>query len=187
MYQPAVPRIPLSPAFRAAQLAEIELGRLLLLRATSDGTAGPSLALRADALSAQGELTAGALRLRPLRFERLAPEESVIAVEVDYLLEPDLASMSARLPASGDLLLAARRPGAAGLYVAAVFAGNGGLLDTACATIRPFGAAPRAGAQVALNWRLLERSGRARVLFERCAPEPQLQELPRRVHAEDCD
>src|SRR5579863_1658765 len=108
MYQPQVPLIAMSPGFRSAQLAEIELGRLVLLRAAADIAAAPGIGLRADALSAQGDLSVGVLRLRPTRFERCALDEAVIAIDLDYLLEPDLASAVARAPRSGDLLVAAR-------------------------------------------------------------------------------
>ena len=70
---------------------------------------GPGLGLRCDALSARGDLTEGAVRLAgPVRFERLALDESVIAVEADYLLEPLLASAVARTPIPGDLVLGSR-------------------------------------------------------------------------------
>ena len=187
MYQPQVPLISMSPGFRSAQLAEIELGRLVLLRPAGDIGSAPGLGLRADALSAQGDLTVGVLRLRPTRFERCALDDALIAVELDYLLEADLASAVARAPSSGDLVVAARRPAAAGLYVAQLWGSAGGLLDMASAVIRPFGAAPQASAQVVLGWRLVEREQRTRTLFECMPAEPYVQELPRRVHAEDCD
>ena len=59
MYQPQVPLVQLSPAFRTARLAEIELGHLILLRAGAGGGAG--LGMRADALSARGDLSEGLL------------------------------------------------------------------------------------------------------------------------------
>ncbi len=193
MYQPQVPLIAMSPGFRAAQLGEIELGRLVLLRPAADIGAAPGIGLRADALSAQGDLTVGVLRLRPTRFERCALDDAMITIDLDYLLEPDLASAVARAPRSGDLVVAARRPAAAGIYVAPLWGSAGGLLDIASAVIRPFGAAPKTAAQVVLGWRLVEREQRTRTLFERVAAEqrvpaePYVQELPRRVHGEDCD
>jgi hypothetical protein len=183
MYQPPVPLVPMSPSFQAAQLAELELGRLLLLR--PDGSGTPSLGLRADALSAQGELLTGVVRLQAMRFERCALDEPVAALELDYLLEADLTSLIARPPGAGDLLVAARRPAAA-IFIANVWGSSAGLLDVNSATIRPFGAAPRVP-QVAVGWRLVERAQRDRVLFEHRTSEPYLQELPRRVQGEDCD
>jgi len=188
MYQPQVPLIAMSPGFRTVQLAEVELGRLVLLRPAADIAAAAGIGLRADALSAQGDLTVGVLRLRPTRFERCALDDAVIAIDLDYLLEADLASAVARVPASGDLVVAARRPAAAGIYVAPLWGSAGGLLDIASAVIRPFAAAPKAAAQVVLGWRIVEREQRMRSLFERLPAEPYLQELPRRVqHGEDCD
>ena len=187
MYQPTVPLISMNPGFRTAQLAEIELGRLVLLRAAADIAAAPGIGLRADALSAQGDLTVGVLRLRPTRFERCALDDAVIAIDLDYLLEADLASAVARAPSSGDLVVAARRPAAAGIYLAQQWGSAGGLLDIASAVIRPFGAAPKTSAPVVLGWRLVEREQRTRTLFERMPAEPYVQELPRRIHGEDCD
>jgi hypothetical protein len=185
MYQPPVPLVPMSPAFHAAQLAELELGRLMLLRPGGDGATRPSLGMRVDALSAQGDLLTGVVRLQPMRFERCALDESVAALELDYVLEADLTSLVARTPAPGDLLVAARRPAAA-VFLASVWGSAAGLLDVNSATIRPFGAAPRVP-QVALGWRLVERVQRSRILFEHLTAEPYLQELPRRVQGEDCD
>ncbi|HUL18925.1 MAG TPA: hypothetical protein VLV29_06605 [Steroidobacteraceae bacterium] len=181
-----MPLIPMSPGFRTAQLAEIELGRLVMLRAAADLAATPGLGLRADALSAQGDLTVGVLRLRPTRFERCALDDAVIAIDLEYLLEADLESAVARAPGSGDLVVAARRPAAAGIYVAQLWGSAGGLLDIASAVIRPFTSA-KAAAQVVLGWRLVEREQRTRTLFERPSAEPYLQDLPRRVHGEDDD
>ena len=187
MYQPQVPLIRMSPAFRTVKLAAVGLGRLVLLRAAGDLPASPGLGLRADALSAQGDLTEGALRLGdPIRFERGALEESVVAVEIDYLLEADLASVARRTPTSGDLVLAAHRPGAAGIYVANLWRGTAGVLDIASAVIRPF--AGRADTvEIVFSWKLVEREHRSRTLFERTVSEPAVQERPRRVYGEDCD
>lgn len=186
MYQSAVPLIHLTPAFRNARLAEVELGRLILLRASADSSGGAGVGVRADALSARGELTEGVLRLSggPTRFERAGLAETVIAIEVDYLLEADLASAAVRAPTSGDLIVASTHP-CAGVFVANLWPGTGGLLDIASAVIRPF--APGKMTQVALSWKLVERDQRTRILLERSTPEPFTRELPRRVYSEDCD
>ena len=183
MYQPPVPLIASSPAFRTARLAEIELGTLVLLRE------GPGIGMRADALSAAGELTEGVLRLSPgtVRFERCALDAVLVALDVAYLLEADLTSLGARVPDSGDLVVAANRP-PAGLCVLGLFAGTPGLLDLASATIRPYIAA-RSSQQVACSWRLVEREQRTRVLLVHAGEvaEPARHERPRRVFGEDSD
>src|SRR5579863_6256961 len=159
MYQPQVPLMQSSPAFRTARLAEVELGTLVLLREAS------GVGVRADALSARGELTEGVLRLSPgaVRFERGALDAVLVAMDVSYLIEADLADLGPRAPDSGDLMVAPNRP-PAGLYVTGLFGGTPGLLDLATAVIRPYVLA-RASPAVALNWRLVERDERARVLF----------------------
>lgn len=188
MYQPQVPLIRMSPIFRAAKLAAVELGRLVLLRAAPDLPGGTTLGVRTDALSAQGDLTEGVLRLGAVaRFERCGLEESVIAIEIDYLLEADLSSAAQRPLCSGDLVVAVQRPAAAGIYVADLWRGGGaGLLDIASAVIRPF-AAPANAAHTVLSWKLVEREQRGRTLFERGAPEPPAPERLRRIPEEDCD
>ena len=183
MYQPQVALIQSSPAFRTARLAEIELGSLVVLRE------GAGLALRADALSARGDLTVGVLRLGPgaVRFERCALDTVLVAFDIGYLVEADLTSLAARSPDSGDLIVTANRP-PAGLYVTGLFDGTAGLLDLATAVIRPFVSA-RSALQLALNWKLVEREQRTRVLFahEGESLEPARRELPRRAYGEDSD
>jgi len=183
MYQPQVPLIQSSPAFRTARLAEIELGRLVLLREAA------GVGVRADALSARGDLSEGVLRLSPgaVRFERCALDAVLVAIDIDYLVEADLTSLAARSPDSGDLIVAANRP-PAGLFVTGLFGGTPGLLDLATAVIRPYVSA-RSSLQVALRWTLVEREQRTRVLLahESDPAEPALRELPRRVFGEDSD
>lgn len=188
MYQPSVPLIPLSPHLRARRLGEVELGRLLLLRDSPDPQGGPGIGVRADALSARGDLTEGLVRISggPTRFERRTLEDAVIAMEIDYLVEADLPGVQLRLPQSGDLVVAANRPGAA-MFIANLWPGAAGLLDLASAVIRPFGPTGRTSTQVALSWRLVEREQRTRVLFARPVPEPLMESLPRRAFAEESD
>jgi hypothetical protein len=183
VYQPQVPLIQSSPAFRTARLAEIELGNLVLLRE------GAGVGVRADTLSARGELTEGVLRLSPgaVRFERCALDAVLVALDISYLVEADLTSLALRAPDSGDLIVAPNRP-PAGLYVTGLFGGTPGLLDLASAIIRPYVAA-RSSAQLALNWQLVEREQRTRVLFAHQGEvaEPARQERPRRLFGEDSD
>lgn len=188
MYQPQVPLIPMSPRFKTQRLAQVELGQLLLLRDSADAHGGAGLGVRADALSAQGELIEGLVRLSggPTRFEQRALQDNVIALQIDYLLEADLAHAAIRPPESGDLLVSAQRPGAA-LFIGGVWPGAAGLLDLAAAVIRPFGPAGRTPTHVALTWRLVERDNRTRTLLERAAPEPLVEARPRRAFGEDCD
>jgi len=186
MFEPQVPLIALSPAVRSARLAEIELGRLLVLRATNSAAAG--LGVRADALSARAELSAGVLRLSggPVRFEALALETMLAALEIEYLLEADLPGLAMRAPASGDLIVTSGRP-AAGLFVSRPGdEGAAALFDPATATLRPY-LTPRVATQLALGWRLVERAQRTRVLLEYRAPEPYARELPHRAYGEDGD
>jgi hypothetical protein len=183
MYQPQVPLIPSSPAFRTARLAQIELGSLVLLRE------GAGIGIRADALSARGDLSEGVLRLKPgaVRFERCALDTVLVAMDLSYLVEADLTSLAARVPDSGDLIVAANRP-PAGLCVTGLFDGTPGLLDFGSAVIRPYVAA-RSSLQLAFSWTLAEREQRSRVLFthEGDAAEPARKEPPRRVYGEDGD
>ena len=186
MFEPQAPLIALSPAVRSARLAEIELGRLLVLRATNSAAAG--LGVRADALSARAELSAGVLRLSggPVRFEALALETMLAALEIEYLLEADLPGLAMRAPASGDLIVTSGRP-AAGLFVSRPGdEGAAALFDPATATLRPY-LTPRVATQLALGWRLVERAQRTRVLLEYRAPEPYARELPHRAYGEDGD
>jgi hypothetical protein len=192
VYQPPVPLVPMTPVFRAASLAAIELGRLVLLHGATGFKGRPGLGLRADALSAQGDLSEGVLRLGVApRFERRALDETLIAIDIDYLLEADLRSAVPGPPASGDLLVAAQRPAAAGLYVADLWRGAAGLLDMASAIIRPY-ATSSATAPVVLGWRLVERQHRGRLIYEhgareQGASEPARDEPPRRAYGEECD
>ena len=188
MYEPPVALIPTSPLFRTQRLGEIELGRLVLLRDPADSSGDAGIGVRVEALSARGDLSEGVLRLSggSPRFERRALNDTLIALEIDYVLEADLGSAAVRAPSSGDLLVAPTRPVAA-VYVASLWQGAGGLLDIASAIIRPF-TAPATPAHVVLAWKLVERDHRARTLFEHAAPEPPLtRNLPRRVSGEDCD
>jgi hypothetical protein len=191
LYQPQIPLIDTSPGFRARRLGEVELGRLVLLR---DAAAGHGIGLRADALSARGDLAEGVLRLsgRAARFERHGLEETVMALEIAFVLEADPVNAAARSPRSGDLIVASGRT-ATGLFVAHLWDSADGLLDTASAVIRPYGAQ---GATTVLPWRLVERDNRTRVLFSHgspSAPEPDENERyleeprPRRTFVEDSD
>lgn len=188
MYQPQIPLIQMSPVFKTRRLAEVELGQLLLLRDSADSLGGAGIGVRADALSAKGELTEGLVRLSggPTRFERRALEDAVIALQIDYILEAALGDAAVRPPQSGDLLVSPNRPAAA-MFIANVWPGAAGLLDTAGAVIRPFGPAGRTPTHVALTWRLVERDNRTRTLLERAAPEVPVETLPRRAFGEDGD
>src|ERR1700722_4119473 len=183
MYQPQVPLIASSPSFRTARLAEIELGSLVLLRERT------GVGIRADSLSARGDRSEGVRRLSPgmVRFERCALDAVLVAMQVAYLLEPDLASVTSRAPDSGDLIVAPNRP-PAGLFVTALFDGTAGLLDLGTAIIRPY-VTTRSSLQVAFGWRLVEREQRSRVLFahEGELAEPVRREAPRRAYSEDSD
>jgi hypothetical protein len=181
MYQPQVPLMQMSPAFRTARLAEVELGCLVLLHDEA------GVGVRADALSARGDLSEGVLRLSggAVRFERRRLEEAVIAIDIEYELQADLTAVLARAPEPGDLIVAPNRP-TAGLFVANLWGGGNGLLDVASALIRPY-LATRAAPQTVLAWKLIERSERSRVLLVHEAAEPMSRELPRRAYGEDCD
>jgi hypothetical protein len=186
VYQPPVALIPTSPVFKTLRLGEIELGRLVLLR-DSDAGGGAGIGLRVETLSARGELSEGVLRLSggPIRFERRGLDDTLIAIEIDYVLEADLGSTAVRALSSGDLVVAAHRPASA-VYIASLWQGTGGLLDLAAAIIRPF-TAPASPSHVALAWKLVERDHRTRILFEHAAAEPLARDLPRRMGGEDCD
>lgn len=187
MYQPPVALIPTSPVFRTQRLGEVELGRLVLLRDSADAAGGPGIGLRAETLSARGDLSEGVLRLSggPIRFERRGLDDTLVAIDIDYVLEADLGSAAVRALSCGDLVVTPHRPAAA-VYVASLWQGAGGLLDIASAIIRPF-TAPASPAHVALAWKLVERDHRTRTLFEHVAPEPLARNLPRRMSGEDCD
>lgn len=194
MYQPQIPLIEMSPGFKARRLGEVELGRLVLLRGPA---ADIGVGLRADTLSARGDLTEGVLRLSgaPVRFERIGLEDSVIAIEIEFVLEADPASASARAPRSGDLIVSASRT-ATGLMVANLWGAGAGVLDLASAVIRPY-AGTHEVTHTVLSWRLVERENRTRVLLDHSAPrepearleseEPHFEEAPRRRFAEDSD
>ena len=191
MYQPPIPLIPMSPAFRPRRLGEVELGQLVLLRD------GGGIGLRADTLSPRGDLTEGVLRLSApaLRFEPVGLADTVIAMEIAYLLEADPSSATVRAPESGDLVLAAGRV-PSGLYIEGLWTTADGLCDIASAIIRPFirvdGVTP-----TVLGWRLVERDSRTRVLLDRgltrpaqaarLVPEQHQEEAPRRRFIEDSD
>jgi len=158
---PRPPLIELQPRCRTQRLAQIELGRLMLL----DAPRGAGLlAIRADALSAQGELTEGVLRLDPAqpRFERRRLDDPLLSIDLEYLIEADLASARVRAPASGDLVLS-RGAAAAGLWLAAPF--GGALLDLATALLRPYAADSAGPPRLALHWHLVERAAHRRILF----------------------
>jgi hypothetical protein len=183
VYQPQVPLIASSPEFRTARLAQIELGSLVLLRDAA------GIGVRADVLSARGELTAGVLRLSPgmVRFEHCALDAVLVAMDISYLVEADLTSIAARAPESGDLIIAPNRS-PAGLCVTGPFGDTPGLLDLASAIIRPYVAA-RGAPQVACSWRLVERDQRTRVLLSHEAEdtEPARPAATRRAYREDSD
>lgn len=191
LYQPQIPLIETSPGFKVRRLGEVELGRLVLLR---DSVAGHGIGLRADALSARGDLAEGVLRLSgaTTRFERHRLEDTVMALEIAFVLEADPVNATARSPRSGDLIVAASHT-ATGLFVAHLWNSVDGLLDTASAVIRPYSAP---GEPTVLPWRLVERDNRTRVLFSHgspVVPEPHEKERyleeprPRRAFAEDSD
>lgn len=166
---PRPPLIELHPRCRPLRLAEVELGRLVLL----DAPRGAGLlAIRADALSAQGELAEGVLRLDAAqpRFERRRLDDPLLALEIEYLIEPDLASARVRAPCSGDLVLS-RAAYAAGLWLPAPF--GGALLDLATALLRPCSADTAQLPRLALHWHLIERAAHRRILFSHGAAAPE--------------
>ncbi|MBS0378950.1 MAG: hypothetical protein JSS29_10735 [Proteobacteria bacterium] len=182
MFEPKVPLIPLRPAFRNVRLMQIELGRLVLAR-----NGAGRLGVRADALSAGGEISEGIVRFAAgsARFERVGLDEVLTEVEIDYEVEADLASLAVRIPAPGDLLVTHGRP-AAGLFLETLWGGTPALLELGSATVRPF-VTSRGTAQIACGWRMRERGGTGRVLYEHVALEEQPVERGRRAFAEDCD
>ena len=189
MHQPQVPMIETYPQFKPRRLAEVELGRLVVVGTSPDGLGRAGLALRVDALSAQGDPTEGVLRLGagPVRFERHALDEQVVAIDVEYVLQADLDSIATRRLQSGDLVLAAERP-AATLFVAAPWRDGDGLLDVSSAIIRPFADSERRARHVALSWALVEFENRQRVFYRHDPPEEEVARAPpRRSVSEDCD
>lgn len=167
--------IEMIPGFKTRRLSEIELGRLVLLGDSRDATAG--IGIRADALSRGGDITEGVVRLSGgrVRFEPHELDQNVIAVDIDYLLEPDLASAAARSPEAGDLVVSPAG-GAVGVLVAGPWQGFG-LLDIASAVARPFAIEP--ARHVSLTWQLVHREERRRILFIRYASEGRSDDLPR--------
>jgi hypothetical protein len=187
MFQPQVPLITLDPQFRAQRLGEIELGRLVLLTEPSGG-ARAGIGVRADTLSARGETAEGVLRLAfgPVRFERRGLDEPLLAIEIDYVLEAELESASARALESGDLVVSPTRP-PSGLFVANAWPGTDGILDIASAIIRPCTESRRSAARVAMGWSLVERGNRQRVLLRHYAPHPAVERVLRPALSEECD
>lgn len=170
-YRPETQLIEMSPGFRSRRLSEIELGRLVLLGNARDGTAGAAIGIRADALSRTGDVTEGVVRLgaRHIRFERHDLDQTVMAVEVEYLLEPYLAGAAVRPVAAGDLIVSPTN-GAVGVLVAGPWQGLG-LLEVASALARPFTDTGTRGPPVCLAWQLVDREERRRILFTRGSSE----------------
>src|ERR1700688_1454575 len=104
MYRAETQLIEMIPGFKTRRLSEIELGRLVLLGNSRDGAASAGIGMRADSLSRGGDITEGVIRLGSgrVRFERHELDQSVVAIDIEYLLEPDLASAAVRSPAAGD-------------------------------------------------------------------------------------
>jgi hypothetical protein len=174
MYQPPTPLIEMIPGLRTKRLSEVELGRLVLCGDAPDTTQAAGIAIRADALSRGGDVTEGLVRLGGgrVRFERRELDQNVVAIDIQYVLEPDLTSVTVRSAEAGDLVLCAATGAGAGVLVAGPWQGLG-LLDIASALLRPF-ADPRASAQhVTLAWQLVHREERRRVLFAREARVPE--------------
>ncbi len=180
-YQQRMPLIEMLPGLRAKRLGEIELGCRVLLGNSADGTPIAGIAIRADALSRAGDITEGVVRLGggAPRFERHALDDTLVAIEVEYLLEPDLASATARPAQAGDLLVSPAS-GAVGVVITGPWQGFG-LMDVASAVARPFAQAKPDGVQLMLAWRLVEREARSKILFVRQASESRCDPLPRDV------
>ena len=178
-YQQRVPLIQVLPGLKAKRLGEIELGGLVLLGNSADGSASAGIAIRADALSRAGDITEGVVRLGgdAPRFEPRALDDTLVAIEVEYLLEPDLASATARPARSGDLAVSSAS-GAVGVVIAGPWQGLG-LMAVETAVARPFAPTKSEGVQVILAWRLVEREVRSKVLFTRQVREPRRESLPR--------
>jgi hypothetical protein len=169
-YQPQPPLIEMLPGLKPKRLGEIELGRLVL---TSTG-----IAIRADALSRAGDITEGVVRLGggPLRFERHGLDETLVAIEIEYVLEPDLTGAAVGPAEAGDLIVPPT--GGAGLVVTGPWQGFG-ILDLPSAVARPFAQQRAAGLQLTLAWQLVHREERRRIIFARDAREPRRDPLPR--------
>jgi hypothetical protein len=177
MYRPEAHLIEMIPGFKARRLSEVELGRLVLLGDSRDGIATAGIGIRADALSRSGDITEGVVRLSGgrVRFEPHELDQNVIAVDIDYVLEPDIASAAVRSPAAGDLIVSPAGA-AAGVLVAGPWPGFG-LLDIASAVARPLALEP--ARHVSLAWQLVERAQRGRILFIRYAGDGGSDDLPR--------
>lgn len=177
-YQPQIPLIEMIPALKPRRLGEIELGRLVLLGDSADGTATAGIAIRADALSRAGDITEGVVRLggEALRFERHGLDDTLVAIEVGYVLEPDLAMAAVRAAQAGDLIVSPT--GGAGLVITGPWQGFG-ILDIASAVARPFTQGKADALQVTLAWKLVHREERSRILFARDPGEPRRDPVPR--------
>jgi hypothetical protein len=188
MYQPQVPFIEMSPRLRTRRLSEVELGRLVLLGGSVDESGPPGLGIRGDVLSRRGDVSEGVFRLNGgfVTFERRELNKTVVAIEVDYVLEADFASAAVRPVEVGDLVVSTVSA-AAGIFVMGPWQEVGGLLDLGSAVARPVGPEMRDHTNLVLAWQLREREERSRVLFRR-QPQPVLNEpRPRRPASEDCD
>jgi hypothetical protein len=180
MYRPETALIEMIPGFKTRRLSEIELGRLVLLGNSRDATASAGIGMRADSLSRGGDITEGVIRLGSgrVRFERHELDQSVVAIDIEYLLEADLASAAVRAPAAGDLMVAPAG-GALGVLVAGPWHGLG-LLDIASAVTRPLPDPDRHGLPVCLGWQLVQREERRRILFtHEPARERDAEDRPR--------
>jgi hypothetical protein len=164
-YRPETWLIDMAPGFNSRRLGEIELGRLVLLGNSRGGTASAGLGIRADALSRAGDLTEGIVRLGPeqVRFERHELDQNVMAVNVDFVLEPDLASAAVRRIEAGDLMVSPAN-GAVGVLVTGPWQGLG-LLDIASAVVRPVADSGARSPPLSLAWQLVHREERRRILF----------------------
>jgi hypothetical protein len=178
MYRPETPLIHMSPGFKTRRLSEIELGRLVLLGDSRDAAAGAGIGMRADSLSRGGDITEGIIRLGSgrVRFERHELDQNVVAIDIEYLLEADLASAAVRSPEAGDLIVAPAG-GAMGVLVAGPWHGLG-LLDIVSAVTRPFADPGRHAVPVCLAWQLVHREERRRILFTH-RRERHAEDLPR--------
>ncbi len=181
-----MPLIQMLPGLKAKRLGEIELGRLVLLGNAADGSANAGIAIRADALSRAGDITEGVVRLGggPLRFERHALDETLVAIEVEYVLEPDLTGAAVGPAAAGDLIVSPT--GGAELVVTGPWQGFG-ILDIRSAVARPFAQERAAGLQLRLAWQLVHREERRRIIFARAAREPRFAPVPRYASEPDGD
>ncbi|HEY8053629.1 MAG TPA: hypothetical protein VIE42_12600 [Steroidobacteraceae bacterium] len=164
-YRPETWLIDMAPGFNLRRLGEIELGRLVLLGNSRDGRTAAGLGIRADALSRAGDLTEGIVRLGPagVRFERHELDQNVMAVSVDFVLEPDLASAAVRRIEAGDLIISPAN-GAVGVLVTGPWQGLG-LLDIGSAVTRPFADSSARSPPLSLAWQLVHREERRRILF----------------------